>query len=166
MTRSRLLFAILFASLVSVSSWAGDNVFSANAVTFAPGQSAPINVELTNTDEVNGVQFNLQLPEGFSFVKDEEGKPTFTLGERISDFRVICKEMEKGRFRIMAFSFHATPVAGNQGVILSMTVTCDSTMPTGDYTVRFQDVHLSLTGKDNAKPSYDPADFETVITVK
>ena len=166
MTRLKLYFAFFFASFVALTIQAGDNVFSATPVTMAPGQSAIINISLANTDEVNGIQFDIVLPEGIALVKDNNGRPKFSTTERTPEFNVMCKDMEKGRSRLMSFSFRAELVRGNDGVVFSVPVTCDSSVKPGDYTVRFTGVCLSLSGKSKDKVSCEPDDFETVVTVK
>lgn len=166
MTRLRLFFAFVFASFVTLTIQAGDNVLSATAATMAPGQTATISINLVNTDEVNGIQFDIVLPEGIDLVKDNNGRPKFTTTERTSEFTVMCKDMEKGRSRLMSFSFRAELVRGTEGVVFSVPVTCDSSIQPGNYTVRFTDACLSLSGRSKKKVSCEPEDFETVVTVK
>ena len=166
MTRLKLFFAFVFASFVALTIQAGDNVFTATPVTMAPGQTATINISLANTDEVNGIQFDIVLPEGIALVKDNNDRPIFTTTERTPEFSRMCKEIEKGRSRLMLFSYRAELVRGTDGVVLSMPVTCDGSIQPGNYTVRFIDVCLSLSGKSKEKVACEPGDFEAVVTVK
>ena len=162
----KLIWTILLVVAVSTVSRAGDNVFSTIGVTSAPGQEAVINISLDNSDEVNGLQFDIVLPEGIALVKDNNDRPIFTTTERTPEFSRMCKEIEKGRSRLMLFSYRAELVRGTDGVVLSMPVTCDGSIQPGNYTVRFIGVCLSLSGKSKEKVACEPGDFEAVVTVK
>ena len=126
MEKLKLIWTILFVAAFTTASYAGDNVFSAASATAAPGQEAVIDIMLNNADEVNGLQFDIVLPEGIQLVMDEKNNPLIAPSERAKGFSVICKAVEPGRYRLMSLSFQGSKVKGHVGVVLSITDKCDA----------------------------------------
>lgn len=166
MEKLKLIWTILFVAAFTTVSYAGDNVFSAASATAAPGQEAVIDIMLNNADEVNGLQFDIVLPEGIQLVMDEKNNPLIAPSERAKGFSVICKAVEPGRYRLMSLSFQGSKVKGNEGVVLSITVKCDAAVKKGDNLVRFDEAHLSFANTELNKTDSILPSFETKVTVK
>ena len=161
------MICIIFLAVVfSTVSRAGDNLMSAVNVTAAPGQEAVIGIILDNADVVNGLQFDIVLPEGIQLVVDDKGSPLIVPTERTKGFSVICKNLEPGRYRMMSLSFQGSKVSGNSGMVLSVTLKCDASMKQGVSTVRFENVHLSYSNTELNKDLSNLPSFEAQVTLK
>ncbi|MBR6980183.1 MAG: hypothetical protein IKH88_10160 [Prevotella sp.] len=165
MEKMKLIWTILLVVAVSTVSRAGDNVFSTIGVTAAPGQEAVINISLDNSDEVNGLQFDIVLPEGIQLATDDHGSSLVVPTERTKGFSVMCKKVEPNRYRLMSLSFQGAKVKGNAGPVFSVTVKCDAAMKKGDCTIRFEEVHLSFVNTELNKTDSNLPSFEAKVTV-
>lgn len=166
MEKLKLIWTILFVVAFSTVSRAGDNVMSAVNATAAPGQNAVITILLDNTNEVNGLQFDIVLPEGIQLPMDENGKPLIAPTERTEGFTVICKKLEPGRYRMMSLSFQGSRVKDNQGAVLSVTVNCDAALKKDAYIVRFEEVHVSFADKEVPRSDSNLPSFEAQVIMK
>lgn len=166
MKEIRLLWTILLVVAVSMVSRAGDNVLSAVDATVIPGQGTSIGILLNNSDVVNGLQFDIVLPEGFKLVNDEKGSPIFSGTERANGFSIVCKEVVPGKYRVMALSFSGARVKGNEGMVLSFSIDCDPSMKKGVHIIRFEEIHLSLVEKPVSEPDLGYPSFEAKVTVE
>ena len=127
---------------------------------------AVIGISLDNANEVNGLQFDILLPEGIQLVMDGQGSPLITPTDRTEGFSVICKKLESNRYRLMSLSFQGAKVNGNAGLVLSMSVKCDAAMEKGDHKIRFEEVHVSYANTELNKTDSNLPTFETTVTVK
>ena len=166
MEKLKLIWTILFVVAFSTVAHADDSVFSASSATCAPGQEAVIGISLDNDNEVNGLQFDILLPEGIQLVMDGQGSPLITPTDRTEGFSVICKKLESNRYRLMSLSFQGAKVNGNAGLVLSMSVKCDAAMEKGDHKIHFEEVHVSYANTELNKTDSNLPTFETTVTVK
>lgn len=166
MEKLKLIWTILFVVAFSTVAHAGDSMFSASSATCAPGQEAVIGISLDNANEVNGLQFDILLPEGIQLVMDGQGSPLITPTDRTEGFSVICKKLESNRYRLMSLSFQGAKVNGNAGLVLSMSVKCDAAMEKGDHKILFEEVHVSYANTELNKTDSNLPTFETTVTVK
>ena len=166
MEKLKLIWTILFVVAFSTASRAGDNVFSASNATAAAGQEAVIDIMLDNVNEVNGLQFDIVLPEGIQLATNDQGSPLVVPTERTEGFSVICKKLEPNRYRMMSLSFAGAKVSGNAGLVLTVTVKCDAALKKGDRTILFDEVHLSFVDTALNKTDSKLPSFEAKVTVK
>ena len=166
MRKISFLLALVFVFASNMLVNASDNVLSASTTTMAAGSQSTIDVMLTNADEVNGLQFDIVLPEGITFVQNEKGNLKIEASERMKGYSVMCREVEKGRFRLMSMSFSASSVQDNEGTVLSFAIECAPDVKKGAYVIQFIDVHLSLAKKLNTANNDILNQFEAIVKVE
>ena len=166
MRKISFLLALVFVFASNMVANASDNVLSASTTTMSAGSQSTIDVMLTNADEVNGLQFDIVLPEGITFAKDEKGNLKISVTERLKGYSVMCREVEKGRYRLMSMSFSASSVQDNEGAVLSIAIDCAPEVKKGAYVILFTDVHLSLAKKSNTASNDILNQFEATVKVE
>ena len=107
---------------------------------------------------------DLQLPEGISLCKGPRNSILYTVSERISGAQpsVVIKEQEKGRYRILVFSFSQIRIGGHNGPILTLPIVTESKMKKGKHHATLTDIIFNKN--DNSGTKIENLDF--VIKVK
>ena len=111
------------------------------------GSTATLSVKMKNTFDVQGLQFDLYLPKGISFVTDENGEVVATL----STERTTTKKMDlftyaiqkDGALRMIATSTKGYTFSGNDGEIIQIKVNIGNDVANGDYPLIFKKVEIS-----------------------
>lgn len=121
------------------------------------GAIRTLSVKMKNTLDVVGLQFDLYLPDGLTFVKDENGDVEMTLStgrttaKRTDLFNSVIRA--DGSLRVLAASTKTYSFSGNDGEIIQIKVKVADNMKNGDYPIIFKNVELSST-KAKERQSY------------
>ena len=121
------------------------------------GSIKTLSVKMKNTLDVVGLQFDLYLPDGMTFVKDQDGEVEMTLSSgrttarRTDLFKSVIRS--DGSLRVLAASTMTYPFTGNDGEIIQIKVKVSDDMQNGDYPIIFRNVELSST-KAKERQSY------------
>ncbi len=113
------------------------------------GAIKTLSVKMKNTLDVVGLQFDLYLPDGLTFVKDENGDVEMTLStgrttaKRTDLFNSVIRA--DGSLRVLAASTKTYSFSGNDGEIIQIKVKVADNMKNGDYPIIFKNVELSST---------------------
>lgn len=135
----------------------------AETLKAATGSEFRLPIEMNNTDEITGVQFDLYLPEGMALSQDEYGDYNIELSERTTARRhsVASRVMPDGALRVVVSSQQNATFSGNSGTLLTLVLFPASTLEAGDYDVELKNVILT----DPDAKRYAAADMKSVITV-
>ena len=135
----------------------------AEALKAATGSEFRLPIEMNNTDEITGVQFDLYLPEGMQLSQDEYGDYNIELSERTTARRhsVASRVMPDGALRVVVSSAQNATFSGNSGTLLTLVLFPASTLEAGDYDVELKNVILT----DPQANRYAAPDMKSVITV-
>ena len=117
---------ILLLSLVlsaSISLCAQINALSIPDATIAAGKSIDLPIMLDNSADVVAVQFNIQLPNGFSFTTNRAA-----LTERTEGFSVRIKQMTNQNYLVVLYSPTNQPIKARTGAIITVPLTAASTL--------------------------------------
>lgn len=155
---------ILFLALLTWvgSAFASDKLSVAN-VTLEPGGEATLVINFNfTTDNFTGYQFDLVLPEGIVTVKDEEGSPSFELGEGVyykshtvsashlsSCDRFVCLSTSSQIFKVMS------------GVLLAIPISTDASLTSGTYEGKLKNIQFGT--KDGRTLYLDEATFSITV---
>ena len=102
--------------------------FTVENLTLAAGQTGQLVVGMNNTEtNLSGFQFKLSLPEGVILTKNSKGKFIFTLSERIEYHTLSITELADGNYQFICYSMDADLINGNNGELLSISVTAEET---------------------------------------
>ncbi len=156
---------LLLTVLAGVLNAHADNGVAVGEATVPQGGSGIISIALNNEDYTfTAFTFKLTLPEGISFVLDEEGKPTFTKGERFDDHG-ISSSVDGQTATFGCLSLSSAPISGTSGVLLTVNVKGDVSLNVGtkldatlseltfttpgEQEVEFSDVAFDITVGEN-----------------
>ncbi|MBR2234770.1 MAG: dockerin type I repeat-containing protein [Prevotella sp.] len=142
------------------------NTVYMNNVKTCKGTQAEIAIQMKNTADIRGFQFNLYLPDGVTVKKHTNGKYMATLcQERLDDgdsHTLNVTMQEDGALLFLCSSLSDETFLGNDGDIISLTVEVSEDMADGDHTVTLKNIKLSET---DISQHYDTAELQSVLTV-
>lgn len=134
-----------------------DNVIFIENTEVGTGQ-AELSVKMNNTLKVQGVQFDLYLPDGMSFVTDDDGNAVATLStERTTANKMTLAAptiQKDGALRIVMVSFGGYAFDGTEGEILRVKVNVPDNMAEGDYPLIMKTETMASTSNETADVAY------------
>ena len=131
----------------------------AESVSMAVGGSGKLSVCISNGDNVlDGYQFDIVLPRGFSLTGDGDGGFTYTLSNRYRGgaMSVAINQLSSTSYRVMVFSMSGAVLTGSDGVALTLYVSPSENTQPGSYGGRLENVSFSkadgfsFAGEDSA----------------
>lgn len=125
MRTTRYLFLTLLMALFGMSAEAQQrNVLQVPDVTTQIGNvQLPVNIE--NTDEIVGAQFDLTLPAGVT------AQPVGNLANRSDGHTVTISQLSSGAYRVLLHSGANRPLRGQSGVVMYLPITIPDTFEEG-----------------------------------
>lgn len=134
----------------------------AGSLKAATGMEFRLPIEMTNTDAITGVQFDLYLPEGMMLSEDEHGDFMIELSRTTTRrHSVASRVMDDGALRVVISSTQNATFEGNSGTIITLVLFPKSTLEAGDYNVTLRNIILT----DPDAKRYASADMTSVVTV-
>ena len=135
MTKRHLL---MLAALAFSTAWADDNnSFYFTDAALMPGETT--NIELcmrNNATDLTCLEAEIQLPEGLSFVPDEDGNPLCVLiRTRSTQHEILSGFLSNGNLKLLVSSFDGSLFTPGEGPILCFRVQADEMASTGEYAV-------------------------------
>ena len=142
-----------------------DNIIYITRQNGKPGDMLTIPVNMKNSIEVEGFNFDLYLPDGISFLTDSDGFPEVYLSnERTTDRKTSTFEaniMPDGNLRVLAASTKGYTISGNDGEVVTLKVKIADDIKPGKYPLILREIALS----DNNAQSYDTDEVISSITI-
>ena len=157
-----------FLLITALLAFAGKG-FSADGlhvadIIIAPGETRTISVELNNPDDTYiMLDFWMQLPEGVSIDKDDEGELLVVQNSDRFTKSHILEVAEQGNncYKVLIYSSRNAAIKGNSGELFSMTITASSSSANGNYQGRI----YSQVFSNEARQEYNPSDLTFNITI-
>lgn len=117
-----------------------------------------------DADNYTAFQFDLLLPEGIETIKDNRGRPTYVLGDCISDgFTMNASHISSsGADRFVCFSMDKYPIEDLSGVLLQIPIHIADTVTAGNYAAELKDMFLTTT--DVVQHDLDDSTFSIEVT--
>lgn len=127
-------------------------VVYANNTVFFSGQTLGVSISLKNGNEqYNSYQFDLTLPEGFSFKTNAHDDITYTLGNRYSTSPSISTtKLDERTCRVTAYLNPNEYITGTDGVLISLNVKAEETA-TGTWVATLSNIFVGLTNNVSIK---------------
>lgn len=151
-----------------------DNVVYLEEETAKAGTQHTLSVKMKNTDMITGYEFYLELPEGLSFTKDEDGfyltalSTARTTAKKTNYFD--CTVDEKGLLHVLCSTTAASPstgnlytFSGNDGEVCTVAIDVPEDFTPGTYPLYLKDVVLTPSGADKG---YETAVVECLLAVE
>ncbi len=140
---SYIISVVLILLCWGVSASASERLFI-EAQTFQPGKTSELTICLDNNTHYYGVQAEIVLPAGLSFVSTN-GRADVRLSERLSGDYTLVSNIKDNTLRLAAFSTTHTSIVGNQGAILYVKVNANTNFTGGTVMLN----NVLLTNKED-----------------
>ena len=120
------------------------NQISLEDVTANSGDTVTVAISLTNQSEVTGLQADIYLQTGLSFVIDDEGYYDITLSDRATRKHVIdFNQQADGSIRIITYTPDSRSFTGNEGELIYVKVAVSGYVEDGDFAVEVKNVEMA-----------------------
>ena len=140
---------ILFLSFILGQN----NIISISDLVMVGGDTAWIEIDITNTDDIAGFQFDLFYPDEFTY------SDSILAGDRFVDHELQVEFLDP-MLRVMVFSASLNPIIGDSGNVLTLGFATEPVL--GEFEIEFinpvlanTDYENVLTGFENATISLD-----------
>ena len=154
----RRIAFLVFIALFGYSLGAFSKAITVDAFDIAPGETKVFAVNFTNSQTVHvSFQADLELPVGLTLNTED-----CYLSSRFSDKsqKLYVGEIEDGVYRIITTSFTLTPIKGNSGALIYLSVTADANYKGGSVTL------TNMMSVDTSCKSYDLGEEIFTVSVK
>lgn len=174
MTMKKLLVLLY---LLCVGNWgnvhaANTDVSNINNVVYitpfnaSPGSEISLSIQMKNTAQIRGFQFDLYLPDDITVVKSSKGKIQGELNTgRLpaeDEHQLTFSEQSDGAIRFLCSSQYDECFTGSDGVIATLKVNVDANMAVGDYPIQLKSIILTET---DISVYYETALVESTVTI-
>ncbi len=160
---NRKLFLATLLLIGAISSKAGNGV-SVSSAMIPQGGIGTIDVDLENDDySFTAFSFDLTLPEGVSFVVDENEQPTFESSSRFAGHSISSSYNSSTRRGIFTcISLTGAQIAGTSGNLLKIYVSADPELATGQE-LDAKLTKVEFTTMDAERVNFDDISFKIMI---
>ncbi len=124
-----------------------------------------LSVKMKNAVEAEGFAFDLYLPEGMSFVTNNNGfveaslSTERTTARKTNSFNAVIRQ--DGSLRVLAASSNGSSISGNDGEVALVTIHIDSSLTAGEYLLQLKNIAIS----DVDAVSHRTELLESIITI-
>lgn len=145
-----------------------DNVIYVAPQTVAQGTTeVTLSLQMKNTAEIRGFQFDMYLPEGITAKKNAKGKIqgiAFNADRLPEDdeHTITVSVQGDGAIRFLIGSMYDETFTGNEGELMTMLVIVDANIAEGEYPITLKTMKLSET---DISKFYEHAEITTTLTV-
>ena len=118
----------------------------AEAASAQSGSEATLTIRLKNAQTATAYSFDLQLPEGVTLAKDNNGDYQYTLSNRHNGHgETVNYQAGTGVYSFAVLSLQTKQISGNEGAIWTLKLKVANNVPNGDYAVKISNAKYSLT---------------------
>ena len=145
-----------------------DNVIYVDALQVESGATeATLSVQMKNTADIRGFQFDMYLPEGVSIIKNPKGRiqGVELAADRLpedDEHTLTCSEQADGAVRFLCGSQYQETFTGNEGELMTINVKLSAELADGEYTIAIKNQKLS---ENDITKSYETELVESILTV-
>ena len=128
-----------------VAAYNEDNHICIEDVKMQPGEVKTIEVLMTNErDDIKGIQCDITLPSGISFLYDEIVEDYVSASSRVPKKLTLSSEMQdENTLRVAGVCTGSSSIYGNTGSVFTFKVKADDNIEAGIYEIRLTNVELS-----------------------
>lgn len=132
----------IIATLLCTTATAQDHINSKIIPTeTALEWTLEINLQNPNVEDYTALQLDLTLPNGFTI---KEGSATLT--SRLSDHILVMNASAPSAYKCLVYSPTNTPISGNSGCLISMTIVAKSPLEPNYYTGTLHNIRCATQG--------------------
>ena len=122
-----------------------ENYMCIEDVVMQPGEVKTIEVMMVNgRDDIRGMQCDIRLPEGISFLYDEDVEDYVAASSRIPKKLTLSSEIQnENTLRIAGVCTDSSSIYGNTGSVFTFKVKADENIMAGMYEIQLSNMKLS-----------------------
>ena len=145
----------------AVAASNGENFMSIDDVKMQPGEVKTIEVMMVNErDDIRGLQCDITLPEGISFLYDEDAEDYVTASSRIPKKLTLSSGMQdENTLRVAGVCTGSSCIYGNTGSVFTFKVKANENIMVGMYEIKMSKMELSYG------EAIDVADRSSVLEI-
>ena len=118
----------------------------AEAASAQSGSEGTLTIRLKNAHVVTAYSFDLQLPEGVTLAKDNNGDYQYTLSNRHNGHgETVNYQAETGVYSFAVLSLQTKQISGNEGAIWTLKLKVADNVANGSYAIKITNAKYSLT---------------------
>jgi uncharacterized protein YjdB len=123
----------------------GENYISIENLKMQPGEVKTVEVLMTNErDDIRGLQCDITLPSGISFLYDEDVEDYVSAAWRIPrKLSLNSEKQDENTLRVAGVCTGASSIYGNSGTVFTFKVKADENIMAGMYQIKLSNVELS-----------------------
>ena len=147
-----------FSSSISIrhNGASEQNVIKVTADVFTPNylyvdeqnvyrdQEHIIKLNISNNDEIRAVQFDINIPDGFTFNPDN----TVSLSI-LNDFTVSISDLGNGNYRFIIYTVSNSIITAGNNALLDLPIFVTNSISLGDYNFDISNIFLSDASNQN-----------------
>lgn len=118
--------------------------------TISAGETKDIAINLTNSENWGGFQFDISFPDGISILEDEYGlyyevtdRLKYKNGRNTYEMEVNSKQLTNGSYRFTVANSAKANISGSEGAVMYLRITASDAITTGASQVTLRGVVLS-----------------------
>ncbi len=141
------IYSLLFILFTGMTTFAQDAEVTVDDVQIEAGGTAMVTINVTNATKYCGAGMFINLPEGFTFVYDEDKESYFESGDVWAKSHDVADNMQKSNvLRFLITSMKNSAFSKDNGSLATFTIKCNSDMADGVCegslsTVEFSKIH-------------------------
>lgn len=122
-----------------------DNYMSIEDMLIRPGETKTIEVLMTNNnDNIKGIQCDITLPEGVSFLFNEDADDYVAASSRIPRKLALSSNMQsENTLRVAGVCTSNSYICDNSGPVFTFKVKADDNIKAGIYEIQLSNIELS-----------------------
>ncbi len=159
------LFLFIAGMLMPMAIARAEDGFSVKTLTVPQGGSAKLEIFFESETAIyKTFQFDIQMPDGISFVEDPDGGVTCERGELIAttDHTITPRHLTTiGVERFVGASMNNRAIPSGKGVLLAVTYKADVKTEQGIYTAHIKDIISS--DLDNNQHDFSDIEFTVIV---
>ena len=122
-----------------------DAIYAEGAMAQSGGETT-LTIRLKNAQTATAYSFDLQLPEGVTLAKDNNGDYQYTLSNRHNGHgETVNYQAGTGVYSFAVLSLQTKQISGNEGAIWTLKLKVADNVANGDYAVKISNAKYSLT---------------------
>ncbi len=123
----------------------GENYISIDDLKMQPGEVKTVEVMMTNErDDIRGLQCDITLPSGISFLYDDDAEDYVSAAWRIPRKLTLSSEKQnENTLRVAGVCTGSSSIYGNSGTVFTFKVKADENIVAGLYQIQLSNVELS-----------------------
>ena len=128
------IFSTLFVLFAGMTAFAQDATLTVDDVTLAAGETATVTLNVTNATNYIGAGMYINLPEGFTFVYDDEEELYAIGGDVFAKSHDVADKLQKENvLKFVITSMKNAAFKNDEGSLVETTITCGADQAAGKY---------------------------------